>query len=110
MGEIGFTGDMFEEAGIEAIMSSLFLITHNGEEGLQIGEFLQISEEFQEEKADGIIGMSSYRRIGRSGDGSDEGEIDQRGDEAGESAGNLPGGFDLDPPGDEGVRGEKSVY
>ncbi|MCJ7778434.1 MAG: hypothetical protein MUP16_08990 [Sedimentisphaerales bacterium] len=46
-------------------------------------------------------------RIGCRAYGS-EGEIDQGSDKTGEPTGNLPGGIDLDPSGDEGIIGEKS--
>ena len=65
MSEIGFTGDVRRrDTRIEAIMFSLLFIPNDGEESFKIGELLQVSEEFEEEEADGIIGMSSYRGIG----------------------------------------------
>jgi hypothetical protein len=110
MSEISLTGDMTtRDTGIEAIMFSLFLIPDDGEKSLEIGELLQVSEQFQEKEADGIIGMSSHRGVGWSDDGSHERKIDQGSDKASESTGNLPRGFDLDPSGDKGVRGEKSA-
>jgi len=58
--EIGFTGDMGgRDTGIEEIMFSLLLITDDREESLQIGELLQVSEQFQKEEAEGVVGMSS---------------------------------------------------
>jgi hypothetical protein len=65
MSEIGFTGNMRgRDPSIEAIMSSLLLVSDDGEKSFQIRELFQISEEFQEKEADGIIGMSSRKRIG----------------------------------------------
>jgi hypothetical protein len=108
--EIGFTGNMRgRDTRIETIMSSLFFIPNEGEEGFEIGELLQVSEQLQEKEADRIIGMSSHRGVGWSDDGSHERKIDQGSDKASESTGNLPRGFDLDPSGDKGVRGEKSA-
>jgi hypothetical protein len=65
MSEIGLTGEMSQgDTGIEAIRLPLFFIPNDGEESLKIRELLKVSEEFEEEEADGIIGMSSYRGIG----------------------------------------------
>jgi len=65
MSEIGFAGDTRRrDTGIEAVMFPLLLISDRREESLQIGELLQISEQFQKEEADGIVGMPSYGRIG----------------------------------------------
>ena len=97
------------DTGIEAIMFPLLLIPDSREEGFQVGELLQISEQFEEEEADGIIGMSSCRRIGRSADRSDEREIDQGSDKASESTGDLSGGIDLDPSEDKAVIGKESA-
>jgi hypothetical protein len=91
----------------ETIMSSLFFIPNEGEEGFQIRKLLQVLEEFKEKEANRVIGMSSHRGVGWTGDGSHERKIDQGSDKASESTGNLPRGFDLDPSGDKGVRGEK---
>jgi len=108
MSEISLTGDMTtRDTGIEAIMFSLFLIPDDGEESLQIGELLQVSEQFQKEEADRIIGMSSRRRIGRSDDGSYKGEIDQGSDKTGEPTGDLSRGIDFDPSRDIAVIGKK---
>ena len=73
------------DTGIDAVMFSLFLIMNDGEKSFQMGELLQITEQFQEEEADGVMGMASNRGVSFCTDGSYEGEIDQRGDEAGES-------------------------
>jgi len=54
------------------------------------------------------MGMATDGGVGRGADGSYEGEIDQGGDETGESAGDLSGGLDLDSSGDKGVIGEES--
>jgi len=63
--EIGFTGDMRRrDTGIEAIMFSLLFIPDSREESFQIGELLQISEQFQKEEADGIVGIASHGRVG----------------------------------------------
>ena len=65
MSEIGLTGEMSQgDTGIEAIRLSLFFISNEGEESLKIRELLKVSEEFEEEEADRIIGISSYRGIG----------------------------------------------
>jgi len=45
-------------------MFSLFLIPDSREEGFQVRELLQVSEQFEKEEADGIIGMASYEGIG----------------------------------------------
>jgi hypothetical protein len=64
MGEIGIRWDVRRrDSGIEAIMFSLFFIPDRREESLEVGELLQVSEEFQKEEADGVIGMPSYGRI-----------------------------------------------
>jgi len=81
--KIGFTGEMeIREAGIEAVMFSLFLIPDDGEESFQVRELFQVAEEFQKEEADWVVGMAADWGVGGSGDGSNEGEIDQGGDEA----------------------------
>ena len=49
---------------IEAIMFSLLFIPNDREKSFQIRELLQVSEEFKEEEADGVIGMASHRGIG----------------------------------------------
>jgi len=104
MSEIGFTGDMRRrDAGIEAVMFSLLIVPEDGEESFQIGELLQVSEQFEKEEANGIVGMPSHGRVGGGADGPDEGEIDQGSDKTGESAGNLSGGIDLDPSGNKAV-------
>lgn len=54
--------------------------------------------------------MSSHVRISWGADGPDEGEIDQGSDKAGQSAGNLSGGFDLDPSRDKAVIGKESGF
>jgi hypothetical protein len=55
--------------------------------------------------------MSSHVRISWGADGPDEGEIDQGSDKAGQSAGNLSGGFDLNPSGgDKAVIGKESGF
>jgi hypothetical protein len=77
------------DTGIEAIMFSLLLIPDRREERLQIGELLQVSEQLQKEEADGVVGMPSPGGVSLGADGSDEGEIDQGSDKAGEPAGNL---------------------
>jgi hypothetical protein len=106
--EIGFTGDMRRrDTGIEAIMFPLFFITDSREESFQIGELLQISEEFYKEEANRVIGMTTYGGIGFCDNGSHEREIDQGSDKAGESTGDLSGGIDLDPSGDKAVIGKE---
>jgi hypothetical protein len=63
--EIGIRWDMRRrDTGIEAIMFSFLIIPEDGEESFQIGELLQISEQFQKEEAGRIVGMSSHGRIG----------------------------------------------
>ena len=110
MGEIGFTGDIRRrDAGIEAVMFALLLIPDRREESLQIGELLQISEEFYKEEANRVIGMTTYGGIGFCDNGSHEREIDQGSDKASESTGDLSGGIDLDPSGDKAVIGKESA-
>jgi hypothetical protein len=72
------------------VMFSLLLIMNDGEKSFQMGELLQITEQFQEKEADGVMGMASNRGVSSCTDGSDEREIDQRGDKAGESTLYLP--------------------
>jgi hypothetical protein len=58
--KIGFTGNMrTRDTGIEAIMFSLFFIPDSREEGFEVRELLQVSEQFQKEEADRIISMTS---------------------------------------------------
>jgi hypothetical protein len=110
MSEISLAGDMRKgDTGIEAIRFSLFFIPDSREEGFEVRELLQISEQFQKEEADWIVSMASPGGISRSADGSDEGEIDQGSDKTGEPAGNLSGGINLDPSGDIGVKGKKPI-
>jgi len=45
-------------------MLSLLLIPDDREKGFQIGELFQVSEEFQKEEADWVIGMTSFLGIG----------------------------------------------
>jgi hypothetical protein len=45
-------------------MFSLLFISNDGEKNLKIGKLFEVSEEFEEEEADRVIGMSSYRGIG----------------------------------------------
>jgi hypothetical protein len=60
MSEVGFTGNMRKrDACIEAIMFSLFFIPDSREEGFEVRELLQVSEQFQKEEADWIISMAS---------------------------------------------------
>ena len=65
MSEIGFTGDMRGgDPRIEAIMFSLLFISNDREKSPKIGKLLQVSEEFEEEEADGVIGMASHGGVG----------------------------------------------
>jgi hypothetical protein len=60
MSEIGFTGNMRKrDACIEAIMFSLFFIPDSREEGFQVRELLQVSEQLKEKEADRIVSMAS---------------------------------------------------
>ncbi len=106
--KIGFTGEMgIREAGIEAVRSAQFFIPDDPEESFHIGELFQVSEEFQKEEADWVVGMAADWGVGGSGDGSDEGEIDQGGDEASQPSCDLARGVDLNPSGHKGVMGQK---
>jgi hypothetical protein len=90
MSKVPVTGEMSKrDASIKAIMFSLLFIPEGGEEGFQIGELFEVSEQFDEEEADRVIGKASNRGVGGSTKGSDEGEIDQGSNEAGETTGNL---------------------
>jgi len=58
--KIGFTGDMrTRDTGIEAIMFPLLFIPDSGEEGFQVRELLQVSEQFQKEETNRIKSMTS---------------------------------------------------
>jgi hypothetical protein len=43
---------------------SLFLISNDREKSLKIGKLFLVSEEFEEEEANGVIGMTFHRGIG----------------------------------------------
>ena len=91
MSKVPVTGEMRKrDAGIKAIMFSFLFVPEGGEEGFQIRELFEVSEQFEENEADGVIGMATNRGVGGSTEGSDEGEIDQGSHEAGEPTGNLP--------------------
>jgi hypothetical protein len=91
MSKVPVTGEMRKrDACIKAIMFSLFFIAESDEEGFQIGELFEVSEQFEEEETDGVVGKASNGGVGGGTEGPDEGEIDQGSDETGESTGNLP--------------------
>jgi len=51
------------DPSIEAIMSSLLLVSDDGEEGFQVRELLQITKQLQKKETDWIISMASHGRI-----------------------------------------------
>jgi len=65
MSEIGFTGNVrTRDPGIESIMFPHFFIPDSREEGFQVRELLQVSEQFEEKETDGIVGIASHGRVG----------------------------------------------
>jgi len=90
-------------------MSSFLFIPNDGKEGFHIGELLQISEEFQEEDADRVIGMTPFGGISRSGNRPDEREIDQGGNQASQTSSDLARGVVLNTSGHKAVMGKKPV-
>ena len=84
-------------------MFPLLSIAKGFYKGFHIGIFLEVPKQLEQEEAHGVIGKSGgFIRMGD--DGSDEGEIDQRGDESGKPADNAPIGMDFDVSPLVGVR------
>jgi len=81
--------------GIESIVFPPFTIMNYLEEGLHIGIFFEVAKQLKQEEADRIIGESDGF-IPMGDDGSDEGEIDQGGDESGEPPDDTSIGMDFD--------------
>jgi hypothetical protein len=96
VGKGGQAGDVtVMDARIEPVMPSPVRILEQVAEGLEITEFIEVTEEFEQEEADRIIGHT-HQAVLVGHNGTDEGEVDQGRDHAGESAYDPPAGIDLD--------------
>jgi len=98
MGKGGLTRQVIKiDTRVEAVVFPPFPITDYLEEALHIGIFLEVAKQLEQEKAHGVIGKSGGF-ISMGDDGSDKGEINQRGDEPGKPADDAPIEMDFCEP------------
>lgn len=96
VGEGSLTGNVdVIDAGIEAIGSSPVRITKCINEGFHVGKLVEIAEQIQQEYADGIISKTN-ETITMGDERSNEGKVDQRGNEVGEPPTDAAVGVDND--------------
>ena len=94
----------FVDAGIEAIVFSLFFVIKRFDKVLHVGEFFEIPKEIQQEDADRVISLAS-KTVFLGDNGPDKGKIDEGCYKTGKTAGNPPIRIDLNVPRFEGVSG-----
>jgi hypothetical protein len=83
------------DASVESIMPPLASIANYFYEIFHAGVFFEITKQFQQEKADRVIG-TSQRLVFMRNNGSNKGEVYQGSDKPGQTAGNTAIGMDFD--------------
>lgn len=86
MSKVGLAGEMRVDTGIDTVMFTSFGVMDHGQEGLHVRELFQKAKELKQKEADRVIGMASFGRVSRSGQGADKRKIDQRGNETSQAA------------------------
>lgn len=77
VGEGGAAGDGIKKSGKVPIGLTLLGIAQDGEEMVDVGDFVEIAEQVEKKEGDGIVARTSENGVGIGGDGANEGKIDK---------------------------------
>jgi hypothetical protein len=99
VGKRAFGGNMVHiNAGVGPVSPAFVFVPKILEEPVHVRVLIDVPEQLQQKQRDRIIWRRTFHGIKVSGQGSDKGKIDQRGDHSCKSTLDIPIGKDFDEP------------